>query len=262
MPRAKSRPRQRARRNRGRTNRWKLAAHHKEDLMAALAITNKVIEALMTLLAIYLLTELHAIPLGCRFFDCLQVWVEKGGQDEPDFFARPCSIQRELCHFSYGRPDLWREDAMAGELSLELNQTYGAVAAYCQCLLERRDFPIFCDFNLSRAVFFIYGLLLVALMEATSTVKGLRHYSLRALGIFMVVVLYMSIYIYFNAAQSTCDSFELMVSLRVINAICYSSFFILAVSGLLELHFWVRAFRKGKTEELLLDLQSNKAIAN
>ena len=52
--------------NQGRQGRWKLAMHHKEDLMAALAITNKVIEALMTLLAIYLLTELHAVPLGCR----------------------------------------------------------------------------------------------------------------------------------------------------------------------------------------------------
>merc|ERR1719326_562894 len=111
-------------------------------------------------------------------------------------------------------------------------------------------------------MFFIYGLLLVALMEATSTVKGLRHYSLRALGIFMVFVLYICIYLYFNAAQSTCDSFELMVSLRVINVICYSSFFILCVRAILEVYFWVKAFRKGKREELLVDLQSNSGTCS
>eukprot|EP00043_Microstomoeca_roanoka_P008245 m.79550 g.79550 ORF g.79550 m.79550 type:complete len:258 (-) comp14162_c0_seq2:140-913(-) len=255
MPRPGAR-RQRGRRNQGRRQRWKLSAEHKEDLMSALSITNKIIEALMTLLAIYLLTELHAIPQGCRFFDCLQVWVDNGGEDEPDFFARPCSIQRELCHFSYGRPELWRQDVEAGLVSANLTETYGPIIAYCNCLLDTwGHVELFCDFRLSRTVFFIYGILLVGLMEATSTVRGLRHYSLRALGLIMVFILYICIYVYFNVAQSTCDSFELMISLRVINAICTSSFFILTCSAALEIYFWLKAFKQGRVAEILQELQ-------
>eukprot|EP00055_Hartaetosiga_balthica_P010971 m.48543 g.48543 ORF g.48543 m.48543 type:complete len:314 (+) comp7402_c1_seq2:178-1119(+) len=267
MPRARARGRGKGRRTK--QQRFRLQQEHKNDLMTVLNISNKIVETLMTLLAIYLLTELHAVPQGCRYYSCVQVYSEAvlnitaEGDGEPDFFVRPCSNQREFCKFSYGNEEEFLhsiEDAENRGLEVDLeaiDKLFGPMRKYCRCLLSKEseynkdvrgseDSVVFCQFGFIRSAFFIVAILIVALMEATISVKGLRHHILRLISFIMTFLLYICIYIYFNAAQSSCDSYELQISLRVINSICYSSFFVLSVTTIAELLFWNIAFKKAR----------------
>eukprot|EP00049_Salpingoeca_infusionum_P022345 m.6238 g.6238 ORF g.6238 m.6238 type:complete len:258 (+) comp5139_c0_seq2:1843-2616(+) len=242
----------RRQRRRGRLARLRLTSDIKEELMCVLEISNKVVETLITLLCIYLLTELNRVPTGCRLYSCLDKWVENGGTVEPDFFLRPCSEQRQLCAFSYANPQHLRPGhKVTHNLTDATLEMFKGMRVYCECLLQTNinddttdDIPIFCETTEARMVFFGFGILLVAYMEATTTVRGFRHHYLRLYGLFMIIVLYMSVSIFYAAAQDSCDSFELHISLLVVHSVTISSCAVSLVVGAFEFYCWRRAFRR------------------
>eukprot|EP00049_Salpingoeca_infusionum_P022346 m.6237 g.6237 ORF g.6237 m.6237 type:complete len:386 (-) comp5139_c0_seq2:474-1631(-) len=226
---------------------WQLRSDAKDRLLAYLNLSNKVTEILVTLLGIYLITELHAVPRGCDHYDCLNVYSAFNSTDEqPDLFIRDCGEQREACFYSFARVENFEKAKDCGLMSPETVAVFEPLVEYCRCLLGQDEDgkSVYYNFQAVRSIFFAISILGVVLMEVTTTVRGFRSPPLRAVAYSMQYVVFIAVKIYFAVRfnNDEVNSFEFELDITVINGTVFSSLVVLSIVMCAEIMAWRHAY--------------------
>ena len=151
--------------------------------------------------------------------------------------------------YSFGNPWQLDEALRKGVVGPEILKTYNATIEFCRCMLLDHTEPVYCNLEGIRGGFFAISVLIVGLYEGSTTVKGMRSPAVRLLVAIATLLMYVSVIVVMWWQGEKCNSYSLMIDLRVVYSLALASLGVILIFLVVEGYVWIHALKQTRREK-------------